>query len=111
DEYVKMIQNAKLYNYASNTCNAKVLKTDPYSKRSKAILDDLEDHYMKTNCKHAEKYVIIKLCEEINIQLISLANFEFFSSSIKDFEVYGSNELKPTSWSLLGSFTALNNKK
>lgn len=55
------------------------------------------------------KWVVIELCEEIGIDTIQIANFEFFSSTFKNFKVFGSNKYCITRdcWILLGQFTAL----
>ncbi len=37
------------------------------------------------------KWVILELCEEIGITSLEIANFEFFSSTFKDFQLYGSH--------------------
>src|SRR5690625_5004608 len=37
----------------------------------------------------SDKWFIIELCEEIGIQTIEIANFEYFSSTFKDFELQG----------------------
>lgn len=48
----------------------------------------------------------MELCEPIQIKQIDLANYELFSSSPKDF-IVSVNERYPTrDWSLVGKFTA-----
>ena len=39
----------------------------------------------------AKRFVVIELCEEIAIDGLALANYEFFSSMIKGFTVYVHN--------------------
>ncbi|KAJ3241587.1 hypothetical protein HDU81_000126 [Chytriomyces hyalinus] len=59
-------------------------------------------------------FVIIELCNTIKIDTLVLANFEYFSSTFKDFNVYITDQYPPKvdaplgGWSLLGSFHAAN---
>jgi len=42
---------------------------------------------MLNKCTTKEKYVLIRLTEDILIHELSLINREFYSSNVKDFEV------------------------
>jgi len=97
-------------NYASVDCSAAVLKSSKSTKGATSILNNAKDRYMLTPCSSKEKFVVIELCEEVNIDTLVLANFEFFSSMFKHFTVEGS-EVYPGSkadWITLGTFRAGN---
>lgn len=97
-------------NYASNDCAAVVLQASKSSKHSSTILNYAKDRYMLTPCNAASKFVVVELCEEIDIDTVVLANWEFFSSMFKLFrasvsEVYPGRE---EDWRELGTFRAGN---
>ena len=56
-------------------------------KESSTILNESKDKYMLNECS-ANKYVIIELCEEIDVSSIEIANFEFFSSMVTLIFIY-----------------------
>jgi len=59
----------------------------------------------------AQKFVIVELCDTVLIDMIHLANYEFFSSMFKDVSVYGNNRYPPTKdngWELVTRFEARN---
>jgi hypothetical protein len=98
------------FNYASFDCGALVLAANRESASSTAILIHSRDSYMLNKCS-AAKFIEIELCEDILIHTIALANFEFFSSMFKDFEVRVSESYPPKrqqGWTLIGAFTAKN---
>jgi hypothetical protein len=72
-------------------------------------LFESKDQYLLNKCS-ADKFVIINLCEEILIDTIVLANFEFFSSTFKDFRVYVANTYPTKDWQLLGQWQAKNTR-
>lgn len=78
-------------NYASSDCSAKVMASSPEASHSSGILSEDKDRYMLTPCK-ARKWVVIALCEEILLDTVSIANFEYYSSTFKDFQVLGSQQ-------------------
>ena len=77
------------FNYASERCGAKILESKGVESGSSEILTKSLDSYMLSIC-HENKSIVIELCEEIILETIIMANLEFFSSSFKDFDVYGS---------------------
>lgn len=97
-------------NYASFDCSAAVLQTSKQSKGASSILNNSKDKYMLTPCDAPENYVIIELCEEINVDALVLANWEFFSSMFKHFHISGSEAYpgRPEDWMSLGHFRAGN---
>jgi hypothetical protein len=84
------------FNYASLDCSARVHKAHKGAKHPSNILSSKKDRYMLSPCKtNGEKqFVIIELCEDIRIDTVQLANFEFFSGVFKDFTV----SVAETSW-------------
>jgi hypothetical protein len=100
------------FNYASFDCAAAVLKSNPEAKGSSSILDENRDRYMLNKCGANNKFVIVEMCEDILVDTIVLANFEFFSSTFKEFRIsvtdrYPTNE---RGWKSLGTFMANNTR-
>ena len=91
------------FNYASFDCGAVVMASNEEAKHVTSILSNAKDAYMLNPCS-AEKFVEIELCQDILISSIRLANFEYFSSILKNFEIFGSSKYPPT-WISLGAFT------
>ena len=99
-------------NYASFDCAATVLKTNPESKGSNSILVENKDNYMLNECSANNKFLIVELCDNILIDTIVLANFEFFSSIFRTFRVSVSDRypVKLEKWRELGTFNARNSR-
>ncbi|KAL1925353.1 uncharacterized protein VTP21DRAFT_236 [Calcarisporiella thermophila] len=96
-------------NYASFDCGAVVVGANKEAKGARAILTEDKDRYMLNKCS-AQKYVVVELCDEILIDTVMLANFEFFSSIFKDMKISVSdrNPHRADVWRLLGYFQARN---
>ena len=94
------------FNYASFDCGAVVTASNDEAKHATSILSNAKDAYMLNPCD-AKKYVEIELCQDILITSLRLANFEYFSSMLKNFEVFGSSKYPPT-WISLGAFKGTN---
>ncbi|KII91054.1 hypothetical protein PLICRDRAFT_174384 [Plicaturopsis crispa FD-325 SS-3] len=75
------------FNYASLDCSARVHTAHRGAKSPSAILSSKRDRYMLSPCGHSNQHVIVELCEDIRIDTVQLANFEFFSGVFKDFTV------------------------
>jgi hypothetical protein len=99
------------FNYASMDCGANVLSVNREAKDATSILVHSKDRYMLNPCGVSKRFVVLELCEEIGIQIIGLANYEFFSSMLKGFQVFGTNRYPPLQWSPLGNFTAQNARR
>ncbi|KPV72500.1 uncharacterized protein RHOBADRAFT_50230 [Rhodotorula graminis WP1] len=65
---------------------------------------------MLTPCSATPKFVDVELCDEVQIDALVLANFEFFSSTFKHFKASCSVDYpgKPDDWHDLGTFRARN---
>jgi len=101
------------FNYASFDCAATVLKTNPEAKEASTVLSENKDSYMLNECSADNKFLILELCDDISIDTIVLANFEFFSSIFRTFRVSVSDRypLKAEKWKTLGTFEARNSRE
>ncbi|PGH23409.1 hypothetical protein AJ80_02519 [Polytolypa hystricis UAMH7299] len=101
------------FNYASFDCAATVLKNNPECKGSSAILIENKDSYMLNECRAKDKFVILELCDDILIDTIVLANYEFFSSIFRTFRVSVSDRYpaKADKWKELGTYEAHNTRE
>ena len=100
-------------NYASFDCASTVLKTNPECKGSTAVLLENKDSYMLNICSAKNKFFIVELCDDILIDTVVLANFEFFSSMFRTFRVSVSDRypVKLDKWKDLGTFEARNSRE
>ncbi|KAI4183465.1 MAG: hypothetical protein L6R41_005381 [Letrouitia leprolyta] len=99
-------------NYASFDCAATVLKTNPESKSATSVLVENKDSYMLNRCSATNSFFIVELCDDILVDTVVLANFEFFSSIFRTFRVSVSDRypVKLDKWRELGTFEAKNNR-
>ena len=100
------------FSFASFDAGATILKTSAGTKNSKAILVENKDSYMLLECATQNKYVIVELTDDIWVDTLVLANFEFFSSMIRHFRVSVSDRypVKMEKWKELGTFEARNSR-
>ncbi|EFY87490.1 hypothetical protein MAC_06467 [Metarhizium acridum CQMa 102] len=100
------------FSYSSFDAGATILKTSPGAKNARAILVENKDTYMLLECDAASKYVIIELSDDISVDTVVLANFEFFSSMVRHFRVSVSDRypVKMDKWRELGTFEARNSR-
>ncbi|KAK4462497.1 UNC-like C-terminal-domain-containing protein [Cladorrhinum samala] len=98
------------HSFASFDAGATIKKTSKGAKNAKAILAENKDSYMLLECQAKDKFVDIELSDDILVDTIVLANFEFFSSMIRKFRVMASDRypVKPDKWVDLGTFEARN---
>ncbi|KAJ5381294.1 uncharacterized protein N7496_003722 [Penicillium cataractarum] len=101
------------FNYASFDCAATVLKTNPECKGSSAVLVENKDSYMLNECRANNKFLILELCDDILVDTVVLANYEFFSSIFHTVRVSVSDRYpaKPDQWKELGVFEARNTRE
>ena len=101
------------FNYASFDCAATVLKTNPQAKGASAVLSENKDSYMLNECSADNKFLVLELCNDIFIDTVVLANFEFFSSIFRTFRVSVSDKypVKVEKWKTLGTFEARNSRE
>ena len=100
-------------NYASFDCAATMMKTNPESKGATAVLVENKDSYMLNVCSARNKFLIVELCDDILIDTVVLANFEFFSSIFRTFRISVSDRypVKPDKWKDLGTYEARNSRE
>ena len=100
-------------NYASFDCAATMMKTNPESKGANAVLVENKDSYMLNVCSAKNKFLIVELCDDILIDTVVLANFEFFSSIFRTFRISVSDRypVKPDKWKDLGTYEAKNSRE
>ncbi|KAK0738578.1 UNC-like C-terminal-domain-containing protein [Schizothecium vesticola] len=98
------------FSFSSFDAGATVLKTSPGAKNPKAILVENKDTYMLLECNTKNKFVIVELSDDVLVDTVVLANFEFFSSMIRKFRVSVSDRypVKLDKWVELGIFEARN---
>ncbi|RPA78428.1 hypothetical protein BJ508DRAFT_329192 [Ascobolus immersus RN42] len=101
------------FNYASFDCAATVHKTGPGVKKPNAILVETKETYMQIPCGEKNKFIILELCDDILVDTVVLANFEFFSSMFGEFRVSVSDRypIKASGWKELGVFTGRNSRE
>jgi hypothetical protein len=100
------------FSYSSFDAGATVKKTSPGAKNAKSILVENKDSYMLLECHTKNKFVIVELSDDILVDTVVLANFEFFSSMIRKFRVSVSDRypVKIDKWVELGTFEARNSR-
>ena len=101
------------FNYASLDCSARVHTSHRSAKSPSAILSHKRDRYMLSPCvspKAEPQYVVVELCDDIRIDTVQMANFEFFSGVFKDFSVSVAKTYTtdPSGWSKAGTYRAKN---
>ena len=105
------------FNYASMECSARIHKAHKSAKSASSILSSKKDRYMLSPCatktadgKEENHFVIVELCEDIRIDTVQLANFEFFSGVFKDFTVSVAKTYTPDvpEWTTVGTYKARN---
>ncbi|KAK5988746.1 hypothetical protein PT974_10235 [Cladobotryum mycophilum] len=100
------------FSYSSFDAGATILKTGQKTKNAKAILVENKDSYMLLECAAQNKYVIVELSDDVQIDTVVIANFEFFSSMIRHFRISVSDRypVKVDKWRDLGIFEARNSR-
>ncbi|TMW64064.1 hypothetical protein Poli38472_014181 [Pythium oligandrum] len=96
----------KRQNYASLDAGATILDSSPELKSTTSLLVPDKDRYMLMPCEKPRKWVVVSLSEDVHADAISIANYEKFSSTIKEFLVLGSVNYPTDTWFVLGNFTA-----
>lgn len=100
------------FSYSSFDAGSTIKKTSPGAKNAKSILVENKDSYMLMECHTKNKFVIVELSDDILVDTVVLANFEFFSSMIRKFRVSVSDRypVKLDKWIELGTFEARNSR-
>jgi hypothetical protein len=100
------------FNYASFDCAATILKTNKQAKSATSVLVENKDSYMLNECSADNKFIIVELCDDILVDTVVLANYEFFSSMFRHFRVSVSDRypVKMERWRMLATFEARNSR-
>ncbi|EOA39826.1 hypothetical protein CARUB_v10008493mg [Capsella rubella] len=106
----RMEPGGKEYNYASASKGAKVLSSNKEAKGAASILSRDSDKYLRNPCTTEGKFVVVELSEETLVNTIKIANFEHYSSNLKEFELQGTLVYPTDTWVHMGNFTASNVK-
>ncbi|KAF8123274.1 UNC-like C-terminal-domain-containing protein [Boletus edulis] len=98
------------FNYANVDCSARVHMSHKSTKSASSILLSTKDKYMLTPCSVDGQFVVVELCDDIRIDTVQLANFEFFSGVFKDFSVSVAKTYISTDegWTPAGTYRAKN---
>ena len=99
------------FNYASLDCSARVHTAHGAAKSAASILSSQRDRYMLSPCGAKPQFVVVELCEDIRIDTVQLANFEFFSGVFKEFTVsvaktYAAADAE--GWTVVGTYVGKN---
>ena len=79
------------YNYASYANGARVVSSNPEAKSAGAALKEDMDSYYLTPCAAKNgRWLTVELSEEAAVTAVTLANYEFHSSGVREFEVWAS---------------------
>ena len=92
-----------LVDYASKSAGALILEKSPAMKGSSNLLNADNDKYAIAPCAE-KKSVVIGLSEDILVKQVKIANYERYSSHLKDFQILGSQTME--NWVDLGTYTA-----
>lgn len=99
------------FNYASLDCSARVHTAHGGAKSAANILSSPRDRYMLSPCGAKPQFVVVELCDDIRIDTVQLANFEFFSGVFKEFTVsvaktYAAADAE--GWTVVGTYVGKN---
>jgi Sad1/UNC-like protein len=99
------------FNYASVDCSARVHTAHGAAKSATNILSSQRDRYMLSPCGAKPQFVVVELCDDIRIDTVQLANFEFFSGVFKEFTVsvaktYATADAE--GWTVVGTYVGKN---
>lgn len=89
--------------YASKSAGAQIIEKSASFKGTSNLLNGDRDKYAIAPCQE-KKFVVVSLSEDIRVEVIILANYERFSSTVQNFQVMGSQTLGK--WVDLGTYEA-----
>lgn len=99
-------QSETKFNFASYAAGAVILDKSPSSAKGFSnLLDDDKDRYGISPCSE-KKWVVIGLSEDILVSSIVIANYEKYSSLLKDFQLLASTSFPTEDWLDLGQYQA-----
>lgn len=92
------------FDFASKSAGALILEKSAGWNGASSLLTSDNDRYAIIPCSETSKSVVISLSEDILIKIVVLANYERYSSTVKDFQLLGSQTMGK--WVDLGTYTA-----
>ena len=96
----------KIFNFASHSAGAVVLDKSPASAKGYShLLNDDKDKYGISQCDE-KKWVVIGLSEDILVTSVALANYEKYSSMLREFQLLASTSYPTEQWINLGVYEA-----
>lgn len=102
-----MAEDAKdrmVVDYASKSAGALILESSANFKGTSNLLNGDKDRYAIVPCEQEPKFVVVGLSEDILVKQVVLANYERYSSHIKEFVILGSQTVGH--WVDLGTYQA-----
>ena len=104
DEFEEETVKTGRLDFASKSAGALILEKSAGWKGASDLLNSDNDRYAIIPCAETSKSVVVSLSEDVYVKTIMLANYERFSSTVKDFQLLGSQTMG--SWVDLGTYTA-----
>jgi hypothetical protein len=92
------------FDYSSKSAGALILEKSPGWKGASNLLTSDKDQYAIIPCEETSKSVVISLSEDILVKVVVLADYERYSSTVKEFNLLGAQAVGK--WVDLGNFTA-----
>jgi hypothetical protein len=98
------------FNFAALDCSARIHSSHKSARSATSILSAKRDRYMLSPCAAPDQHVVVELCDDVRIDTVQLANFEFFSGVFRDVEVRAAPTLArgQDAWTLVGAWRAKN---
>ena len=90
------------FNYLSGNAGAKLLASSDGMKGAPNVLFEDKDSYAMCETELKKKWLTLALTQEIHLDTLVLANFELYSSSVRRFQLLGSQTYPCQHWALLG---------
>jgi hypothetical protein len=94
------------FNYLSGNVGAKLLAASEGMKGAHNVLYEDKDSYAITESGQKKKWLTLALTQEVHLDTLLLANFELYSSTVRRFQLLGSQIYPCQQWALLGEFEA-----
>jgi len=95
-----------MFNFASHAAGAVILDKSPANAKGFSnLLNDDKDKYAIATCSE-KKWVVIGLSEDILVKTVVLANYEKYSSQLKNFQLLASTSFPTDQWINLGTYQA-----
>lgn len=104
----------KPFNFAAADAGARILAYSDGVVGAKNVLIGSVDKYLLAPCEGAglagSRWVDLELSEDVILESIETANFEYYSSSARKVAVLGAGSYPPKKWNVLGVFDFRNIK-